>query len=155
MATKVHQRTAFERTVLSDKKLAALPRLSPRTPPASSRTAAYQCVKGLRWNSSDVSRTVLALPCPSGSIKGDVKKKHFSSAARRGYFSDIQPSSQRHEPFPERGSSHRIHRTFAGSCFLRSIARPHCAIKQRDGNCQPWFYLRLVAYGFVGLSEGA
>jgi len=22
-------------------------------------------------------------------------------------------------------------------------------------NCQPWFYLRLVAYGFVGLSEGA
>ena len=21
--------------------------------------------------------------------------------------------------------------------------------------CQPWFYLRLVAYGFIGLSEGA
>lgn len=42
-----------------------------------------------------------------------------------------------------------------GIMFLRSFARLHCAIKQRDGNCQPWFYLRLVAYGFVGLSEGA
>jgi hypothetical protein len=30
---------------------------------------------------------------PSGSIKGDVKKKHSSSSARRGYFSDIQPPS--------------------------------------------------------------
>jgi hypothetical protein len=38
---------------------------------------------------------------------------------------------------------------------MRSFAWPHCAIKQRAGNCQPWFYLRLVAYGFVGLSEGA
>ena len=24
-----------------------------------------------------------------------------------------------------------------------------------DGMCQPWFYRRLEAYGFVGLSEGA
>jgi hypothetical protein len=38
---------------------------------------------------------------------------------------------------------------------MRSFAWPHCAFKQRAGNCQPWFYLRLVAYGFVGLSEGA
>ncbi len=30
-----------------------------------------------------------------------------------------------------------------------------CASKQWVGICQPWFYLRLVAYGFVGLSEGA
>src|SRR5450432_3816334 len=30
--------------------------------------AACQYVKGLRRNSSDVSRTVLALPCPSGGI---------------------------------------------------------------------------------------
>ena len=30
---------------------------------------------------------------PSGSIKGDVKKKHSSSSAWRGYFSDIQPPS--------------------------------------------------------------
>ncbi len=35
------------------------------------------------------------------------------------------------------------------------FAWPHCAFKQRAGTCQPWFYLRLVAYGFVGLSEGA
>jgi hypothetical protein len=27
----------------------------------------------------------------AGSIKGDVKRKHFSSTARRGNFSDIQP----------------------------------------------------------------
>ena len=30
--------------------------------------SACQCVKGLRRNCSDVSRTVLALPCPSGGI---------------------------------------------------------------------------------------
>ena len=50
---------AFERTILSDKKVAALLRLLPRTRAASSKTG--------------VSRAVLALPCPSGSIKGDVK----------------------------------------------------------------------------------
>jgi hypothetical protein len=27
----------------------------------------------------------------AGSIKGDVKKKHFARAARGRYFSDIQP----------------------------------------------------------------
>jgi len=31
-----------------------------------------------------------------------------------------------------------------------------CASKQRGGQlCQPWFYLRLEAYCFFGLSEGA
>ena len=38
--------------------------------------------------------------------------------------------------------------------LMRSVAAPHCAFKQSDGNCQPWFYLRLVTYGFVGLSRG-
>ena len=29
-------------------------------------------------------------------------------------------------------------------------------LSKRSGcTCQPWFYLRLVAYGFIGLSEGA
>ncbi len=42
-----------------------------------------------------------------------------------------------------------------GIMFFAFFRAAHCAIKQRDGNCQPWFYLRLVAYGFVGLSEGA
>ena len=44
----------FERTILSDKKVAALLRLLPRTRAASSKTG--------------VSRAVLALPCPSGGI---------------------------------------------------------------------------------------
>jgi hypothetical protein len=28
-------------------------------------------------------------------------------------------------------------------------------LQAAGGNCQPWFYLRLVAYGFFGLSEEA
>jgi len=45
---------AFERTILSDKKLAALPRLLPQDASGFFKT--------------DVSRTILALPCPSGGI---------------------------------------------------------------------------------------
>jgi hypothetical protein len=37
--------------------------------------------------------------------------------------------------------------TFCQRLFLRFQAA--------GGNCQPWFYLRLVAYGFFGLSEEA
>jgi hypothetical protein len=58
---------------------------------------------------------------------------------------------------PGRGAAGRA--DFAGGLrsheLMRSFARPHCAFQQRAGNCQPWFYLRLVAYGFLGLSEGA
>ena len=40
-----------------------------------------------------------------------------------------------------------------GLCRRRAVAAP---VKRSDGaKCQPGFYRRLVAYGFVGLSEGA
>jgi CubicO group peptidase (beta-lactamase class C family) len=42
------------------------------------------------WDAIDRFQT-LATAALAGSIKGDVKRKHFSSTARRGNFSDIQP----------------------------------------------------------------
>ena len=52
---------------------------------------------------------------PSGSIKGDVKKKHPSSSARRGYFSDIQPPSADARIL----AGARLGRTdFAGGCGI-------------------------------------
>jgi hypothetical protein len=51
--------------------------------------------------------------CPSGSIKGDVKKKHSSSSTRRGCFSDIQPPSAHARILAEA----QLGRTdFAGGC---------------------------------------
>jgi len=35
---------------------------------------------------------------------------------------------------------------------VRNSEAPQAAL---GWGCQPWFYLRLKAYGFVGLSEGA
>ena len=52
---------------------------------------------------------------PSGSIKGDVKKKHSSSSARREYFSDIQPPSADARIL----AGARLGRTdFAGGCGI-------------------------------------
>ena len=52
---------------------------------------------------------------PSGSIKGDVKKKHSSSSARRGCFSDIQPPSTDARILAEA----QLGRTdFAGGCGI-------------------------------------
>jgi hypothetical protein len=59
--------------------------------------------------------------CPSGSIKGDVKKKHSSSSARRGYFSDIQPPSADARILAEA----RLGRTdFAGGCGIINCCVP-------------------------------
>ena len=61
------------------------------------------------------TRRAAARTCPSGSIKGDVKKKHSSSSARRGYFSDIQPPSADARILAEA----RLGRTdFAGDCGI-------------------------------------
>jgi hypothetical protein len=58
---------------------------------------------------------------PSGSIKGDVKKKHSSSSARRGYFSDIQPPSADARILAEA----RLGRTdFAGGCGIINCCVP-------------------------------
>jgi hypothetical protein len=40
-------------------------------------------------------------------------------------------------------------------CGLRSILKREQARWIAIGVCQPWFYLRLVAYSFFRLSEGA
>src|SRR6266699_2923453 len=39
--------------------------------------------------------------------------------------------------------------------LLRSSCRAGAPASSVAAMCQPWFYRRLVAYGFVGLSEGA
>jgi hypothetical protein len=50
-----------------------------------------------------------------GFYKGDVKKKHSSSSARRGYFSDIQPPSADARIL----AGARLGRTdFAGGCGI-------------------------------------
>jgi hypothetical protein len=49
-----------------------------------------------------------------------------------------------------------------GMAYMRcDDANRFAKLSKRSGctvpvvRCQPWFYLRLVAYGFIGLSEGA
>ena len=45
----------------------------------------------------------------------------------------------------------RFSASYSFAFFQRLLLRLQAA----GGNCQPWFYLRLVAYGFFGLSEEA
>ncbi len=87
----------------------------------------------------------------AGSIKGDVKKKH-SSPHQRGFFLASSPCIFVRLPFAVAWFSSSSTRD-PSSFTLRSF-RPGLRPSQAAW-CQPWFYLRLVAYGFVGLSEGA
>src|SRR5271163_4732169 len=90
------------------------------------------------------------------SLKGDVKKKHFALSALRGSFSDTQPLLAAAILFARAWFSFSPWWELLGVIFLRVFPSGFCcACKQRVGGGQPWFYLRLVAYGFVGLSEGA
>ena len=94
--------------------------------------------------------TGLALP---GSIKGDVKKKHVPLHDRRRGFLTSRPwmrcelCSGTWSGAPGPGKSE--------SSDLRFFLPSRSACKQHGGKCQPWFYRRLEAYRFVGLSEGA
>jgi hypothetical protein len=57
---------------------------------------------------------------------------------------------------PERGSSIALHRRRRAHSFHLFFPSDFFAPQAAwDGMCQPWFYLRLKAYGFVGLSEEA
>ena len=91
-----------------------------------------------------------------GSIKGDVKRKHFPPAAWGVSFTGIQPPLAAATLFAGAWFSFPFPCEDFGAIFFRVVPCGFfCACKQRIGNCQPWFYLRLVAYGFFGLSEGA
>src|SRR5258708_13886293 len=91
-----------------------------------------------------------------GSIKGDVKKKHFTRSAGGRTFSDIQPLLAAAIHFARAWFSFSLPWEGLGVIFIRVVPCGFfCACKQRVGNCQPWFYLRLVAYAFFGLSEEA
>ncbi len=92
-------------------------------------------------------------PTRAGSIKGDVKRKNLSRRDRRGFLG-IEPSLG--SAYRWRGRAGDCEDSRLGCCicsYLSGILRPHKPLWV--GGCQPWFYLRLKAYGFVGLSEGA
>src|SRR5438105_15291927 len=72
-----------------------------------------------------------------GSIKGDVKRKHFSSLLRGGFFLTSSPSA----------TAGLRGRAGVGceSIWAVSLAASFCACKQWVGRGQPWFYLRLAS----------
>src|SRR6202162_3910377 len=85
-----------------------------------------------------------------GSIKGDVKKKHFSLPLRGGFFSDIQPLCG------GKGAGTWIGVRIIMGCVVPCELR---ACKQRVGKW-PTMVLSETRdqarhYSFVGLSEGA
>jgi hypothetical protein len=92
----------------------------------------------------------------AGSIKGDVKREHFTPCAGEGGFFDIQPPvcASTTVCVEVLGATVCVG-GFHSHEFVRCSMQLLCACKQRGGSCQPWFYLRLEAYCFVGLSEGA
>jgi hypothetical protein len=99
-------------------------------------------------------RSAPSLVC-AGSIKGDVKRKHLSPTAPWRSFSDIQPLSAVSTLFARARFCFSLLWEVLGVISNRVLLYGFfCASKQRVGGCQPWFYLRLVAYGFLGLSEG-
>src|SRR5271168_2096481 len=92
----------------------------------------------------------------AGSIKGDVKRKHSSPTAPGMNFSGIQPLLAAPPHFARSRFCFSLLWKVFGVISNRVLpCGIFCACKQRVGSCQPWFYLRLVAYGFFGLSEGA
>jgi hypothetical protein len=96
-------------------------------------------------------------------MKGDVKNK-FHPRWRRGIFLDIQPptcglrESVGCGPRSEVEALDRAQRPFDSMSFHLSVTScvvEHFQPAKPSGWCwQPGFYLRLEAYGFVGLSEG-
>jgi hypothetical protein len=99
---------------------------------------------------------------PGSSIKGKVKK-NTSPPARN--FLTFQPLSMSEVGFglpPHRlGSLHSLSGLFGFSLlavFIAPLRRSPSVLRPTSKpvvRCQPWFYLRLVAYRFFGLSERA
>src|SRR5712692_4843709 len=84
----------------------------------------------------------------TGSIKGDVKRKYFSLSAGRGSCLTSSPvcgSVLERCVAPDPGPS-------VAAFFVP--CRSACKLRGGDVPTM-WFYRRLEAYGFVGLSEGA
>ena len=72
-----------------------------------------------------------------------------------GFFLTSSPCWQRQYTSPGRGFLSRIRRRLSASYSFAFFRRHLLRLQAAGGNCQPWFYLRLVAYGFLGLSEEA
>jgi len=99
-------------------------------------------------------------------MREDVKQKHFSTPLRETSIGAcIQAPSLRGEAFGSNAwSGHRVRQGY-GSQLLVSLEWFHVAVptpfvaKLRKANrwlkCQPSSYVRLEAYGFFGLCEGA
>ena len=94
-------------------------------------------------------------------MKGDVKNK-LHPRRRRGVFLISSPhgrslKSVRSGPRLEVDALDRAQRPFDSVPFhlpVTSYVVEHFPLPSRLGCGQPGFYLRLEAYGFVGLSEG-
>jgi hypothetical protein len=82
-------------------------------------------------------RFLISLALLQGSIKGDVKKKHFSALLRGGFFLISSPSAAARTRCQ---SGDRV----ADACAMAWFRASFCACKQRVGRGQPWFYLRLA-----------
>jgi len=105
---------------------------------------------------------VVCFYCPISSIKEKVKKNTSTAA---GDFLTFQPMymSKDGSDLPPHGlgSLHSRVRLFGFSLpavFIVWLRRSQSVLKPTSKTvvrCQPWFYLRLVAYSFFGLSERA
>src|SRR5205814_6509232 len=88
-----------------------------------------------------------------GFYKRRCQEKKLSRRDRRGFLG-IEPSLGSACCWYGRAGDCEDSRLGAASVRIcPEFLRPHKPLWV--GGCQPWFYLRLKAYGFVGLSEGA
>ncbi|MGA9671704.1 MAG: hypothetical protein WBQ94_21010, partial [Terracidiphilus sp.] len=72
-----------------------------------------------------------------------------------GIFLTSSPCWQQQYTLLGRGFLSFVRGRFSASYSFAFFQRLLLRLQAAGGNCQPWFYLRLVAYGFLGLSEEA
>src|SRR5271166_3171567 len=70
-------------------------------------------------------------------------------------FLTSSPCWQPKYTLPGHGFLSHFRGRFSASYSFAFFRRHSGRLQAAGGNCQPWFYLRLVAYGFFGLSEEA